>query len=118
MKKLILVSLFCSINAIAFAQAGTDSAAYQTERNKINSMLGQRKVKFGQYDQSLTMHTGIFGFQTKKDIRRSNDILMDIVKTDDAIYREIKILLDFRAFQQNQVQSHSKETEQSNLGFL
>jgi hypothetical protein len=118
MKKLILIILCCCVNAIAFAQAQTDSLAYQLERKKINSMLAQRRQKFGQYDQSLTMHTGIFGFQTKKDIRRSNDILMDIVKTDDAIYLEIKILLDFRAFQQSQVQNHSKEAEQSNLGYM
>ena len=118
MKKLILIISFCFINIIAFAQAHTDSVAYQIERKKINGMLAQRRQKFGQYDQSLTMHTGIFGFQTKKDIRRSNDILMDIVKNDDAIYREIKILLDFRAFQQSQVQSHSQEADQHNLGYM
>jgi len=81
-------------------------------------MLAQRTLKFGQYDQSLSMHTGIFGFQTKKDIRRSNDILMDIVKTDDDIYKELKILLDLRTFQQTQVQTHSKETENNTIGFM
>ena len=58
--------------------------------------LADRTAKFGQYSQSLSMHTGIFGLQTKKDIRRSNDILMDIVKTDDSIYTELKILLVLR----------------------
>jgi len=76
-------------------------------------MLANRSRKFGQYDQSLSRHTGIFGLQTKKDIRRSNDILMDIVKTDNNIYRELKILLDYRTFQQNQVQDQSKETEKT-----
>jgi hypothetical protein len=102
----------------AFAQVNTDSLAYQLQRKKINSMLAQRTLKFGQYDQSLSMHTGIFGFQTKKDIRRSNDILMDIVKTDNDIYKELKILLDLRTFQQTQVQTHSKEAENSNIGFM
>ena len=118
MKKLILFCLFCFFTAVAFAQANSDSVAYQLQRTKINSMLAQRTQKFGQYDSSLTMHTGIFGLQTKKDIRRSNDILMDIVKTDDDIYKEIKILLDYRAFQQTQVQTHSKEADQSNIGFM
>lgn len=81
-------------------------------------MLANRTEKFGQYDSSLTMHTGIFGLQTKKDIRRSNDILMDIAKTDDAIFKELKILLEYRAFQQTQAQSESKETENTNLGFM
>lgn len=106
------------LSAGAFAQRNTDSLAYQLQRKKINGMLAERSRKFGKYDQSLSMHTGIFGLQTKKDIRRSNDILMDIVKTDNAIYRELKILLDYRTFQQTQVQSHSKEAEKSNLGFM
>jgi hypothetical protein len=118
MKKLILFSLFCLGSFGVFAQAGNDSLAYQLQRAKINAMLADRTTKFGQYSQSLSMHTGIFGLQTKKDIRRSNDILMDIVKTDDDIYKQLKILLDYRTFQQTQVQSHSKETEDNNLSFM
>jgi len=118
MKKLTLLASFYFFCMAAFAQVNTDSLAYQLQRKKINSMLAQRTLKFGQYDQSLSMHTGIFGFQTKKDIRRSNDILMDIVKTDDDIYKELKILLDLRTFQQTQVQTHSKETENNTIGFM
>jgi hypothetical protein len=118
MKKIILLNIFCLMLGSAMAQANTDSLAYQLQRKKINGMLADRAQKFGVYDESLRMHTGIFGLQTKKDIRRSNDILMDIVKTDNAIYTEIKILLDYRMFQQTQVQSHSKEAEQSNIGFM
>ncbi len=70
------------------------------------------------YQESLGKRTGIFGLQTKKDIRRSDDILMDIVKTDNAIYRELKILFDYTIFQKNQVQSHSKEAEKSNLAYM
>ena len=118
MKKILLFAIFFGISISAFAQAGSDSLAYQLERKKINGMLAERTKKFGQYDESLSKHTGIFGFQTKKDIRRSNDILMDIVKTDDDIYKELKILLDYRAFQQTQVQTHSKEAEESTVGFM
>ena len=100
------------------AQANSDSLAYQAQRKKINSMLDQRKQKFGQYSQSLSMHTGIFGLQTKKDIRRSNDILMDIVKTDEDIFVQTKILLDYRTFQQTQVQTRSVETDDANLGLM
>ena len=117
-KKIILTGLVCLPAVIVFAQAKNDSLAYQLERQKINNMLDQRVQKFGQYQQSLSMHTGIFGLQTKKDIRRSDDILMDIVKTDNAIYRELKILFDYTIFQKNQVQSHSKEAEKSNLGYM
>ncbi len=118
MKKFILslVALITTFSAIA--QKNSDSLAYQLQRKKINAMLAVRAQKFGQYDQSLAMHTGIFGLQTKKDIRRSNDILMDIAKTDDDIYKQIKILLEFRAFQQTQVQTKSNEVQESEIGFM
>ncbi|MGZ3765136.1 MAG: hypothetical protein ACXVA2_10765 [Mucilaginibacter sp.] len=119
MKKNVLAGILCLLHIYCFAlQANTDSLTYQLQRTKINHMLDERTSKFGQYDESLKKHTGIFGLQTKKDIRRSNDILMDIVKTDDDLFKEIKILMDYRIFQQQQVQSKSVETENVNLGFM
>src|ERR1700744_5102191 len=102
MKKIILPVLFCFLMSNVYAAANTDSLAYQAQRKKINAMLAQRKLKFGQYDQSLSQHTGIFGLQTKKDIRNSNNILMDIVKTDDDILMQTKILLEYRTFVQSE----------------
>jgi hypothetical protein len=119
MKKLITICLLCLLYTCVFAQKNSvDSMAYQLQRAKINQMLDVRREKFGQYEESLSKHTGIFGLQTKKDIRRSNDILMDIAKTDDDLFREIKILMDYRVFQQQQAQTHSTETENVNLGFM
>ena len=118
MKKFILFCLLCFSAAIAIASAGNDSLAYQLQRRKINAMLAQREAKFGQYDESLNKHSGIFGMQTKKDIQNSNDILTDIVATDDTIYRQLKILLDYHVFQEKRFQIHSKEVEQSNAGYL
>lgn len=118
MKKNLLLLLFLFLAVSTFAQVNTDSLAYQLQRKKINSMLDMRHQKFGEYDQSLARHTGIFGFQTKKDIRRSNDILMDIVKTDNDIFQQLKILLDYRTFQQTQVQVHSNQTDSTNIGFM
>lgn len=122
MKKFLLIGiilfLFTNLRAQTNAQVSADSVAYQLQRKKINSMLDMRKVRFGQYSQSLSEHTGIFGFQTKGDISRSNDILMDIVKTDDNIYKELKILLEYRAFQQRQIQNHSKEAETINQNYV
>jgi len=119
MKKIITACLICLLYTSAFAQKNNvDSIAYQLQRAKINQMLDVRRQKFGQYQESLSKHTGIFGLQTKKDIRRSNDILMDIAKTDDDLFREIKILMDYRVFQQQQAQTHSTETENVNLGFM
>jgi len=112
--------LICFWHTPIFAQAkqNPDSLAYQLQRTKINNMLDARRKKFGQYDESLAKHTGIFGLQTKKDIRRSNDILMDINKTDDSIFMQIKILLSYRTFQQQQAQTKSAEVENYSLGYM
>lgn len=118
MKKIVLLGLFCFLLTDLFAQTNSDSLAYQLQRKKINSMLAVRSQKFSKYDKSLSEHTGIFGLQTKKDIRHSNEILMDIVKTDNDIYKQLKILLDYRTFQQSQVLDKSKENENVALGFM
>lgn len=118
MKNIILVAIACLLFTTTFAQTNSDSLAYELQRKKINNMLAVRAQKFGKYDQSLSQRTGIFGLQTKKDIRRSNDILMDIVKTDNAIYKQLKILLDYRTFQQTQVVDKSKEIESANLHYM
>lgn len=126
MKTTFLVIIICSIITPCLAQfKNYDSIAYENQRAKINNMLARRKLKFGQYEESLSMHTGIFGLQTKKDIRRSNDILMDIAQTDDAIFKELKVLLsyrnnqlDLRTLQQKQSQAHAKETQDLTLGFV
>jgi len=113
---LLLLTVFICLNSVA--QPRSDSLAYQLQRKKINNMLALRKQKFGQYSQSLSKHTGIFGLQTKKDIRRSNEILMDIANADDEIFRQLKILLDYRAFEQTQVQTRSVQVENSTLGYM
>lgn len=118
MKKILLLVLFSFFLADTYAQVSADSMAYQAQRKKINDMLGQRKQKFGQYDQSLSQHTGIFGLQTKKDIRHSNDILMDIVKTDDDIFVQLKVLLDYKTFEQKEVQSHVIDADTSKFGYM
>lgn len=118
MKVLLLFVVANLLFITTRAQSNPDSLAYQLQRTKINQMLDLRRQKFGQYDESLNKHTGIFGLQTKKDIRRSNDILMDIVGTDEDIFKQIKILLDYRTNQQTQVQTHTAEVENYNLGFM
>lgn len=119
MKRLYGFCILYLFPVLVFAQkSNSDSLAYQLQRAKINQMLENRRQKFGQYDQSLKMHTGIFGLQTKKDIRRSNNILMDIVKTDDDIFRELKILMDYRVFQQQQAQTHSTQSETATLAYM
>lgn len=91
--KYIFLSIILSISTVAFAQ---DSTAYQLQRSKINGLLDERSERFGQYNESLTLRTGIFGWQTKKDIKNSNEILRQVVLNDNKIFKELKVLLDYK----------------------
>jgi hypothetical protein len=87
-----------------------DTSAYQTQRLKVNSLLTERSNKFGQYDQSLDQRTGIFGFQTKQDIKNSNEILRQIVLTDNYIFKELKILMDYKDREMQQARRNASNT--------
>ncbi|WP_316839723.1 hypothetical protein [Pedobacter gandavensis] len=90
---LLLFLGFFSLNAAAIR---VDTSAYQLQRLKINALLAERSTRFGQYDQSLDARTGIFGFQTKRDIKNSNEILRQIVLNDNNIFKELKVLMDYK----------------------
>ncbi len=95
----------CVVNLFAIGSYGQDSTAYELQRNKINALLVERSAKFGQYDQSLNTKTGIFGLQAKRDIRNSNEILRQIALTDNNIFTELKVLLDYKDIQFQQVKT-------------
>lgn len=103
--------LFIGLGFVFNAEAAqTDTSAYQTQRLKINSLLAERSSKFGQYDLSLSARTGIFGLQTKNDLRNSNDILREIILNDNNIFRELKILMNYKDQEVQQVQSNAATT--------
>lgn len=108
-KLLLRLSLiFLSFNASAIQ---TDTSAYQTQRLKVNALLNERSAKFGQYDQSLDKKTGIFGFQTKDDIKNSNEILRQIVLNDNNIFKELKILMDYKDQEVKKAKDEASTTE-------
>lgn len=88
-----------------------DSTSYELQRNKINAMLAERSSRFGQYEESLNARTGIFGFQTKRDIKNSNEILRQIAINDNNIFSELKVLLDYKDLQFQEVKSNVDHNE-------
>jgi len=94
-----------------------DTSAYEIQRAKINALLADRSSKFGQYDESLNARTGIFGFQTKRDIKNSNEILRQIALNDNEIFRELKVLLDYKDIQYQQVQTSANATSDRIMGY-
>lgn len=100
MKKYFYLLTILLLNLHAFAQQ--DTIAYAAQRAKVNSLLAERSTKFGQYDESLNQRTGIFGWQTKRDIKNSNEILRQVVLTDNNIFKELKVLMDYKDLQNQQ----------------
>src|SRR5690606_7334543 len=83
--------LVCSLSVNA-----QDTLAYEVQRQRVNDLLNKRTARFGQFNQSLEARTGIFGFKTKKDMQASIDILKEIIATDNHIFKETKVLLDYK----------------------
>jgi len=110
-KKLAFLFLF-SVLSISLT-AAQENSAYELQRVKINTLLAERSAKFGQYDQSLNERTGIFGFQTKRDIKNSNEILRQIALNDNEIFTQLKVLLDYKDLQVEEVKSTISTTSES-----
>ena len=106
-----LIGIFYFLFIGGFANAQNDTSAYETQRNRINQLLSDRSNKFGQYDNSLRKRSGIFGLKTKKDMQFSNDILTEIVLTDNHIFTELKVLLDYKDFEKKDVETRAVTVE-------
>lgn len=101
MNKYLLFFIILFLSSYTFAQQ--DTSAFQLQRTKVNLLLAQRSAKFGQYDESLNEKTGIFGWQTKRDIKKSNEILRQIVLNDNNIFKELKVLMDYKDLQNQKI---------------
>lgn len=86
-----------------------DSLAYEVQRQRVNELLDQRASRFGQFNQSLESKTGIFGLKTKKDMQASIDILREIVQTDNRIFKETKVLLDYKDMEKTFISYQAEE---------
>jgi hypothetical protein len=71
----------------------------QADRLELQQLLTERKQRFDSFAVSLEKRSGIFGNKTKGDIKASNEVLMEIVKTDNRIIRTLNRVVDFRNFE-------------------
>ncbi len=95
------VSFFCIIffggDILSTQASEADSSNYY--RTELKELLRDRREKFDAYSQSLEQRSGIFGNKTKKDIRESNTVLINIVRTDNHIIQVLNRVLDFRTYE-------------------
>lgn len=97
--------LVCSLRVNA-----QDTLAYEVQRQRVNDLLNKRTARFGQFNQSLEARTGIFGFKTKKDMQASIDILKEIIATDNHIFKETKVLLDYKDMEKTFISYKAEES--------
>lgn len=108
--------LFKALSIVAFlllsqqSLFSQDTLAYEIQRQRVNELLDQRSNRFGQFNQSLEAKTGIFGFKTKKDMQASIDILKEIVITDNNIFKETKVLLDYKDMEKTFITYQAEES--------
>lgn len=112
--KLLLAILLLSHQGL-FAQ---DTLAYEVQRQRVNELLDQRSSRFGQFNQSLEAKTGFFGLKTKKDMQASIDILKEIVITDNNIFKETKVLLDYKDMEKTFISYQAEESKERINGYV
>src|SRR3546814_611948 len=107
--QLLIASTFYLItSSVSVAQ---DTLAYELQRQKVNTLLDERSQRYGDFNQSLQKRTGIFGLKTKKDMQASIDILKEIVLTDNNIFRETKVLVDYKDMEKAFISTQAQESE-------
>jgi hypothetical protein len=82
------------------------------EKVRLKELIDQRKEKFSDYFESIEKKSGIFGNKTKKDLTRSNDVLRDIVRTDNEIISVLNRALDYKSFEKTGFNYEKLEQDQ------
>ena len=90
-RTITFIILLCSFPVFCFAQKNN-----LKDRKDLQNLLQERKTKFDSYTSSLEKRSGIFGNKTKKDILASNEVLINIVETDNLIISTLYRVVDLR----------------------
>jgi hypothetical protein len=110
MSKLISILLILLPVFPLLAQSTIDN-----EKEALQELLKEREKNFGHYARAAETKSGFFGNQTKKDIRQANQVLVEIIKTDNRIIFLLNNFLDYRNFQQTEMNySHKDQDEKLN----
>ncbi|MCA5003938.1 hypothetical protein [Sphingobacterium bovistauri] len=105
---------------LLYAQSPLDTTTtFEDQRQRVNNLLDARSKKFGDYDNSLTQKTGIFGlFKSKNDMQKSIDILKQIVITDNNIFLETRKLLELKDSETQRFEKLATEYDQQVTAYM
>lgn len=69
------------------------------DRADLKELLNAREQNFGSYAESVEKKSGFFGNKTKRDVAHTNDVLIEIVKTDNKIIGLLNRVVDFKNYE-------------------
>src|SRR6478736_3298015 len=98
MKKIFIMMLaFLMSAATALSQQKTQDRT--ADRAELQKLLEERQKKFSAYSESLRKRSGFFGGKSKADIQRSNEVLRDIIESDNKIMSVLNRVVDFKTYE-------------------
>ena len=93
MKKIFLLLAFLVSATTVLPQDRT------ADRAELQKLLMERQKKFDAYSESLKKRSGFFGGKSKQDIQRSNEVLRDIIESDNKIISVLNRVVDFKVYE-------------------
>ena len=106
MNKIFTILFFATLISFKVSAQSTP-----VDRQQLMKLLEERRSKFDAYAASIEKHSGFFGNKTKKDMQQSNEVLTEIVQTDNRIISVLNRTVDFKNYEKvnlnYDVQSHA-----------
>ena len=107
------------LTGFAVSAQNADSTSFEAQRMRVNKLIEDRKVKFGEYDLSLEKKSAIFGlFKSKDDMQRTIDILKNIVITDNNIFLETRRLISIKDDEKQNFQNLASEYDKQVSAYM
>lgn len=92
----MLAFLLSAATALPQQKTAQDRTA---DRAELQKLLEERQKKFSVYSESLKRRSGFFGGKSKADIQHSNEVLRDIIESDNRIMSVLNRVVDFKTYE-------------------
>jgi cell division protein FtsB len=99
MKKIFLFILALFMSAETVLPQEKTAQDRTADRAELQKLLEERQKKFNTYSESLKKRSGFFGGKSKGDIQHSNEVLRDIIETDNRMISVLNRVVDFKTYE-------------------
>jgi|SRR5436853_6128572 len=99
MKKIFIFFLTLLLSAVTVLSQERTTQDRTADRAELQKLLMERQKKFDAYSESVKKRSGFFGGKSKGDIQRSNEVLRNIIESDNQIIKVLNRVVDFRTYE-------------------